>query len=583
MTPRDATKLLENIAVMLRLNGANDFKAGAFERAARVIDNLDSSEWNEAVETRRLTDLDGIGKSVGAELVAVLDTGESPRLAALKDEVPSGLVTWLEISGLGPKTIYKIHKELSISELSELKQACADGSVAALSGMGAKSAAKILKSIEWMEQFDDRCRIDQAEKLAAPMEAHLAALPGVEQVSIAGSLRRRRESIGDIDFLVAAQPEAAPGILAAFVEHPLVVEVLGHGDTKASVRAQEGRQLDLRVVEPSQFGAALMYFTGSKDHNVAMRSRARERGLALNEYGIYKLDAEGNTNFEARAAAETETEIYAVLDLPWIAPERREDRGEVESPDLELLEVSDIKGILHAHSTWSDGAVSIEEMARACIERGYEYLGLTDHSRAAAYANGLTAKRVEAQWQEIDEVNQRLADEGVVFKVFKGIESDILGGGELDYSDDLLAGFEFIIASVHNALDMDAERMQARVEAAAQNPFTTLIGHPTGRLILKREESKVDLEQLVHCAAKAGNGIEINANPRRLDIDWRLGPAMKKANLITAICPDAHAPDHIDFVRYGVDTARKAGIDKQNVLNTKSLSEFSEWLTARRA
>jgi len=575
MTPKDATRILSDLATYLRLTGANEFKVVAFDKAARIFENLPADELAQHLEDESLESVDGIGKSIARELYSFHSTGTSERMDDLREAVPGSLIGWLEISGLGPKKIYKIHRELEITELDELKEACADGRVAGLKGLGQKTADNILKSIEWMETFEDRCRLDQAEAAATPFLAALEGLKGVQEISVAGSLRRRRETVGDIDLLVAAKEKDAAAIMKAFVELPAVTEVLVSGSTKSSVRSDEGRQVDLRVVEPEKFGSALMYFTGSKEHNIEMRSRARERGMALNEYGLYQLDDDGSTDFEQPVESGSEAAIYKVLELPFVPPECREDTGEFEEKDFPLLETADIRGILHAHSTWSDGKDSIEAMARACIERGFEYLGLTDHSQAAAYAGGLSPERVEAQWLEIDEVNQKLVDEGHTFKVFKGIEADILGDGSLDYEKEgLIEGFEFVIASVHSALEMPAAKMQARMEAAAANPHTTIIGHPTGRLLLKRAESQVDLPALIQVAAEHGSAIEINANPWRLDIDWREGPAMRRSDLRTAICPDAHAVDQIDLLRFGVDVARKARIKKANVLNTLSLVEI---------
>ena len=358
-----------------------------------------------------------------------------------------------------------------------------------------------------------------------------------------------------------------------------VTEVIARGDTKCSVRTTQGRQVDLRVVADHQFEAALLYFTGSKDHNVILRQRAREKKWTLNEYGLFKQNAEGETDFEQPIDAQTEQAIYEKLDLPFIPPELREGRGEdslTQTPNL--LECSDIKGVIHAHSTWSDGRNSIREMAQASIDLGYEYLGLTDHSKAAAYAGGLTITRVKEQWAEIEEINREFSDQGINFKVFKGIESDILADGSLDYPEDILAGFDFIIASVHSQQDMGPEQMTERLEAAIRNPFTTMLGHPTGRLLLTREGSKPDLNHLMKIAIECDTVIEINANPRRLDIDWRLGLEGAKNGLMTSINPDAHSIEGIKDIRYGVGVGRKAAFAKDQVANTKSLGDFTSWL-----
>ncbi|HAC15249.1 MAG TPA: DNA polymerase/3'-5' exonuclease PolX [Bacteroidetes bacterium] len=576
-TNKDVAEFLEEIGILLRLAGENDFKAIAFDRAARTIESL-TTPIGVYVANQEVTAIKGIGKSIAEDIYSLFETGEIPVLIALKKQVPPGLIRWLDISGLGPKNVYKIHNSLGITELEELKTACMDGRVAVLPGLGAKSAEKILKSIAWMEQFAERCRLDEAEIIAERMLDLLKNHDGVEEISVAGSYRRNMETIGDVDVLIGANQDHTESLFDAFTGDDSVLEILGRGDTKSSVRTKEGRQVDLRIVKPEQFPAALMYFTGSKDHNVAMRQRARERGMALNEYGLYKLTSDGQTDFDHPVAYTSEADIYQQLGMSWVPPELREDRGEVqwyaEHESMDLIELDDIKGVLHAHSTWSDGKYSIEDMARACISRGYEYLGLTDHSKTAAYAGGLDAKRVQQQWKEIDALNEKFHKEGVQFRVFKGIESDILTDGSLDYDEDILKGFDFIIASVHFSIDMPVDKMLDRLVRAVENPFTTILGHPTGRLLLKRDGSKVDLNHVIERAAMAGTAIEINANPMRLDLDWRYGNKARELGLMTAVCPDAHETAGIDDIRYGVKIARKAKFEKARVLNTKSLSEI---------
>lgn len=579
-TNKDVAGFLEEIGVLLRLAGENDFKAIAFDRAARTIESMDRPI-GTYVANGEVTSISGIGKSIATDIYSLFETGEIPVLTELKQTVPAGLIKWLDISGLGPKSVYKIHHSLGITELDELKKACEDGSVAALPGLGAKSAEKILKSIAWMEQFSERCRLDEAHVIADRVVGLLKNQPGVLEISVAGSYRRSMETIGDIDVLIGANEDVASSLFDVFTGDEQVMEVLGRGDTKSSVRTREGRQVDLRIVKPEQFPAALMYFTGSKEHNVALRQRARDRGMALNEYGLFKLDADGNTDFGQPVEYGSEQDIYRKLGLSWVPPELREDRGEVayfaEHESMDLVQESDIRGVLHAHSTWSDGKYSIEEMARACLDRGFEYLGLTDHSKTAAYAGGLDVRRVQQQWKEIDAVNDKLSREGHNFRVFKGIESDILADGSLDYDEDILAGFDFIIASVHFSLDMPPEKMLDRLVRAVEHPRTTILGHPTGRLLLKRDGSKVDLNTVIERAAVAGTAIEINANPWRLDIDWRYGNKAKEVGLMTAVCPDAHETDGIDDIQYGVRIARKAKFNKERVLNTMGTKEISEW------
>lgn len=568
----------------MRLAGENDFRAMAFDRAARVIESL-PDDLNTYIAEKRLTELKGIGSSIAQDIYMYAETGAVPVLEKLRGEVPAGLVSWLGISGLGPKKIYKIHKELGITEISELRQRCQDGSVAALSGLGEKSAQKILKSIEWMDQYAERCRLDEADNIARFFYEKLASLEGVDTLSVAGSLRRSMETIGDIDLLVAARTEHAESIMAAFVNDEQVIEILGQGSTKSSVRTTEGRQVDLRIVEPDQYAAALLYFTGSKEHNVALRQRARARNLQLNEYGLFHQNEQGQADASRPLEATSESDLYAHLGLGFIPPELREDQWEFEMaadgavPDL--VEHKDIKGILHAHSDWSDGKYSIREMARACIDRGYTYLGLTDHSRSAAYAGGLTIERVQAQWREIDVINEEFLAEGTAFRVLKGIESDILADGSPDYPDEVLQGFDLVIASVHSSLDMEPERMLERLKRAAAHKHVHMIGHPTGRLLLRRDGSKADLEALIRFAARQGTAIEINANPWRLDLDWRYGRLVRDSGLMSAICPDAHTTRGIEDVRYGVGIARKAGLAAKHILNTLPLEELLNWLGKR--
>ena len=580
MTNQEVAEKLREIYNLMQLAGENRFRAIAFDRAAQTIEGL-NDEIAKHIEEGTLTDIKGIGKSIAEDILAYAETGTMPVLEDLKERVPKGLIEWLNISGLGPKNIVKIHQKLGITEITELKEACQSGAVADLPGLGQKSADKIIKSIEYLEKFGERARLDQALEIAEPVFEFVKNLAGVQQCEIAGSLRRSRETIGDVDVLVAANPEDAEVIFDQFVNHELVVEVLGRGDTKSSVRTENGRQVDLRIVKPNEFPAALMYFTGSKEHNIVLRQRARERGMALNEYGLFKLNDQNETDFDQPVKTSSEEEIYQKLGLNFVPPEHREDRGEFEfyeeHKDMELVSESDIKGVVHAHSTWSDGKYTIRQMAEACMERGYEYLGLTDHSKTAAYAGGLTIDQVKQQWKEIDELNEKFKSEGKSFKVFKGMESDILSDGSLDYPDEILAGFDFVIASVHSGLSMSLEDMMNRFENAIKNPYTRIVGHPTGRLLLKREESKLDLNRLIELAAKHNTVIEINASPWRLDLDWKFGNKAKEVGLMSSINPDAHSTEGIEDIRYGVMIARKAKFEPARVLNTKSVEEFEAW------
>lgn len=583
-TNDEIASTLREVSKLMQLAGENRFKVIAFDKAAQTIEGL-QEDINDYIRNKNLTDIKGVGKSIAEDIYALEETGKMPVLEDFRQKVPEELVEWLNISGLGPKNAYKIHNKLGISTIKELKEKIDDGSVASLSGLGQKSAEKIKKSIAWMEKFDERCRLDEAEAIAIPIFESLKNLDGVQQIEIAGSFRRGLETIGDIDILIAAEEDRISELFDVFTSHERVTEILGRGDTKSSVRTKEGRQVDLRIVKPEEFSAALMYFTGSKEHNVVLRQRARDRGMSLNEYGLFKLTDDGDTDFDAPVEFSSETDIYQKLDLHFVPPELREDRGEFEiyeeQEDFKLVTDEDIRGVIHAHSTWSDGKYSIKEMAEACMERGYEYLGLTDHSKTAAYAGGLTTDEIKQQWDEIDQLNEEFEEAGKDFVIFKGIESDILADGSLDYSDDILDGFDFVIASVHQSLNMPREDMMERMRNAIKNPYTRILGHPTGRLLQKRNGSDLDLNELVALAAEHNTAIEINANPHRLDLDWRFGNKALEVGMMTSINPDAHTTEGIDDIPFGVRIARKGKYGKDRVLNAKSADEVKAFFEAK--
>ncbi len=571
MSRPDLTELparLQRCADLLRLSGESDFKAIAYEKAAAVVEAEGENLRFRTSETA-LQELPNIGKSIAADLKAYLDSGTLPTLESLEKSIPAGLLSWLGISGLGPKRAAKIHKALEIIELDDLRAALSDGRVAALPGFGKKSAEKLLEALAWTSEHMDRCLAETARDLAAAVENALRSHPGLERLETAGSLRRRAETIGDIDVLAVCENDTA-GLHKRFRDMEGVVEILAAGDTKSSVRVQEGRQIDLRTVAAAEFPAAWLYFTGSKEHNVFLRGRAREKGLTLNEYGLFPL-VDGEADREHPLDCPDEAAIYAALDLPFVPPELREapyeariKRGDLPAP----LQPEHLRGILHAHSTWSDGKNTLEDMARATHRLGYDYLGITDHSRSSAVANGLSIERVEAQWREIDTLNQRFNDEGLGFRILKGIECDILPDGSLDYPDDILAGFELVIASLHSSLDQEAAAMQARVEAALHHPAVTLLGHATARRLLRRKSAALDMEQTIRLAAKLGKAIELNCSPDRMELDWRWGPLAAEVGLKSAVCPDAHSADALaNITRLGIPLARKAGFTPDRLLN----------------
>ncbi|MEX0608917.1 MAG: DNA polymerase/3'-5' exonuclease PolX [Balneolaceae bacterium] len=584
MTNQFIAAKLREVSQLMQLAGENRFKVIAFDKAAQTIESL-SEDINEHIKNQTLTEIKGVGKSIALDIYELADTGKMPVLEAFKAKVPAELIKWLNISGLGPKSAYKIHKELGISTIAELKQKLRDGSVAELPRMGEKLAIKIQSSIEWMEQYEERCRLDEATDIAESIFQSLKNEPGVEHIEVAGSFRRKLETIGDIDILIAADQMYITPLFEVFTNHERVTEVLGKGDTKSSVRTTDGRQVDLRIVSPAEFPAALLYFTGSKDHNVVLRQRARQRGMGLNEYGLFKLTEKGETDFDQPVEFSSETDIYHKLDMNFVPPELREDQGEVgiyeNQGELSLVQESDIRGIIHAHSTWSDGKYSVREMAEACMERGYEYLGISDHSKTAAYAGGLSADDLKRQWEEVDKLNEEFKSGGKNFIIFKGIESDILADGSLDYEDKILEQFDFVIASVHQSLEMPREKMMERMRNAIKNPYTRILGHPTGRLLLKRDGSDLDLNELVKLAAENNTAIEINANPRRLDLDWRFGNKARETGMMTSINPDAHRIRELDYIPYGVSIARKGKYEKDRVLNAKSADEVRQFFSNR--
>jgi len=563
--------LLRRAGLLLRLGGAADFKAIAYDKAAQVVEEAgEALRFRDSEESLR--ELPNIGNSLAKEILAFLREGRLPVLEALEKDVPAGLVDWLDLPGMGPKRARHIHADLGISTRDELRAALADGRVAGLKSIGKSNAAKLLEAMDWQEQHAGRCLLAEAEALAQRVREHLS---GFGRVEIAGSLRRGLETIGDIDFLAEAEGDVARALHARFLAMPGVENVLAQGESKSSVRLAEGRQVDLRTVPSASFAPAWLYFTGSKEHNVFLRGRAKEKGLTLNEYGLDPLPCAD------------EADVYRHLDLPYVPPELREAPYEAWIRDGKvperLLDAGELRGILHAHSTWSDGRHRLAEMAEACRARGYAYLGITDHSQSAGYAGGLPPERVRAQWVEIDALNQRYRDEGIDFVVFKGIESDILADGRLDYPDELLAGFDFVIASLHGQLDQAAEAMQARVEAALRHPATTLLGHATGRLLLLRPGAKLDLARVIRLAAAEGVAIEINCSPRRMELDWRWGPLIRETGLKVGLCPDAHSVEELDHVREGARIARKAGVCAGQVLNTLSAEALRAHFERRRA
>ena len=575
MDKHQVAAILDEIGTLLELQGESPFRCNAYHNGARAIEQLEE-DLATVVREGRLSSVHGIGDTLREKITTLVTTGRLPFYEDLRKKTPAGLFDILRIQGLGPKRVKTLYDKLKIDTLDRLAEACEKGRVASLKGFGEKTQTKILEGIQFLRQMGQRVRIDQALALATRVLDGLRSAPGIIRMELCGSLRRRRETIADIDILISSD-EPGP-IMKHFVSLPGVAQVIAHGETKSSVTVQgDGRVMmnaDLRIVRDEQFPFALHYFTGSKDHNIAMRQRAQHQGLKLNEYELAGPDR--------HIKCRTEEDLFKALGLAYIPPELRENTGEMDAAaDGELpnlVEADDIKGVFHCHTTYSDGGNSVEEMAQAAKALGLKYLGLADHSQSLTVANGLSPQRVRQQQAEIDRVNERLKG----FQIFKGIECDILADGRLDYDDDVLATFDYVVASVHSHFKQSREEMTARIIKAIRNPYVTMLGHATGRLLLKREGYQVDLEAVLQAAAETGTMVEINAHPARLDLDWIHCKRAKALGVKIVINPDAHSTEELALYRYGVDVARRGWLERGDVFNTKSLAEATKALAARK-
>ena len=563
---------LERTADLLEIDGANAFRVRAYRNAAEAV-AAHAESFSAMVERDAdLTELKGIGKDLAAGITALVRGGALPVLDELSARVPLGLLDVVQVPGVGPKRAHTLWLQREVTGLDDLERVARAGRVADLAGFGEKTQAKILSGIESVRRRDGRVRLGDADALVRPLLALVAAAPGVTRSGVAGSLRRARETIGDVDLLAAAD-DAAP-VMAALRDADEVREVLGSGDTKTSVVLSGGLQVDLRVVPEDAFGAALAYFTGSKAHNVALRQRAIERGLKLSEYGLFAKDD------EVPVAARDEREVYAALDLPWIPPELREDRGEIEAADAgrlpDLLTLDDIRGDLHWHTTWSDGADDVEAMLAACAERGYAYAAITDHSQALRMTGGLDAAKLARQWEALDALASVRGD--ATPTLLRGLEVDILKDGRLDLDDDWLERLEIVVVSVHSHFDLSQADQTERIVRALAHPSVNVLAHPTGRLLGRRDGFDVDLDEVFAAAAEHGVAIECNASPYRLDAsDVHLMRAVR-AGCTIVVDSDAHAVAGLDDMRFGVLTARRAWLGVDQVLNAWPLQRVRAFL-----
>ena len=570
---------LEAIAQMLELKGENIFKIRAYVNAARALETF-TGDFQKAVAESTLTDISGIGKAIADKITELTITGELQFFNALKAEFPPGIFEMFELSGIGPKKIKVLWEDLGITTIAELEKACRDGRIEERRGFGKKTADNILKSIEDRKKHSGIYRLGEIAQDAERLLQELRELPDVSQVSIAGSYRRRKETVRDIDFIVATRyPEP---VSEFFVKHPMVESIIAHGPTKSSVRLKNGIQADLRVVTNDQYPFALVYFTGSKEHNIAIRARALAHGWTLNEYRLGP-DEKAKKTPDPIPAIHTESDLHRALGLDYIPPELREDRGEIaaaESHQLpDLIEMENLRGTFHNHTTASDGRNTLEEMAEAAQELGLQYLGIADHSKSSFQAHGLEADRLLAQVARIRELNKQWDGH---FRIFAGVECDILKDGSLDFPDDILAELDYVVASVHNAFSMPEAEMTDRIIRAISNPYVTMMGHLTGRLLLSREGYQVDVPAVIEAAAQTGTIIELNANPRRLDMDWRWWPMAKEKGVKCAINPDAHTTATLQFLWFGIGAARKGWLTKNDVVNCLPLGKIEAELARKR-
>lgn len=550
---------MSNLLKILQEDPKWQFKAIAYDRAKRSIESFPERLQDIAHDpNRKLTDIPGVGADLAAKIVELIDTGKSKAHQDLLKKLPATLLDLLQLQSVGPQKVRLFYRELGVKTLDELEAAAKDQRLRELAGMSAKSEENILKAIEAIKRSSGRFRLDVAYKTAEELTAHLREFKGVDEVTPAGSLRRGRDTVGDLDLLVTGRDLA--GLAEHFVKFPAVAQVLAQGDDKVSVKLASGMQVDVRMLPAESFGAALMYFTGSKEHNVALRDRAKRRGWKLSEYALF----EG----EKPIAGRTEEEIYGKLGLEWIPPELREHQGEIDAAEEghlpKLVELGEIKGDLQMHTTASDGKRSIEDMAAAAKELGYKYILITDHSKAVTIANGLDEKRARENIQRIRAARKKV--KGI--EIWAGTEVDILGDGSLDYPDDLLKEFDIVLASVHSRMTQPGEEMTERLLKALENPYVRILGHPTGRQVLRREPFNFDVERVMNAAGRLGVILELNANPERLDLCDRHVKLAHDKGLKIIISTDAHQPAHFRFMRYGVITARRGWMEAKSVVNT---------------
>lgn len=568
----ELSRIFEQIARILKIKGENPFKIRAYEKIALVLENL-PIDIETIYRQGGLNNIPGVGTGIAKKIEEFLTTGKLEYYEKLKETIPSGVIELLDISEVGPKIAKLLYEELDIDNIEKLEKAVRQHQIKDLPGMGEKTETNILRGIELYKRRKERFLLGLALPLAEEIVKNLSRLDETDKISFAGSLRRKKETIGDIDILVTSQkPEK---IMKTLTSLPQVREILAEGSTKSSVITKDDIHVDVRVVEPISFGAALQYFTGSKAHNIRLRELAAKRGLKVNEYGVFDVKT------DRRIAGEREEEIYQILNLPFIPPELREDRGEIEAAQEnklpELIKYSQIRGDLHLHTKWSDGANTIKQMAEAAKERGYKYIAITEHSQSLKFAGGLTEERLKEQIEEIQKLNREFDG----FTILTGIEVDIKSDGSLDFSDEILSRLDIVIAAIHSGFKQESKIITERLVGAMQNRFVSIIAHPTGRLIGYRESYQVDINKMMNIAAETGTILEINAYPERLDLNDVYCRMAKDKEVQLAIETDAHSIDGLVFMNLGVDVARRGWLEEKDIINTLPLDKLLKRLKSK--
>jgi DNA polymerase (family 10) len=583
MDKNQVANLLDEIASLLELKeGSNPFEVRAYQNAARAVNGLDG-DIEQLVRQGKLKGVSRLGSTSIKRIEEAVETGHIALYDELVETTPPIKLEMMRIPGVGPKKINVIYNQLHVNSIPDLVRACEENKVADLPGFGKKTQDKILQGIAFLAQHAGRFLYPVAEEEASHIYATLKEMPEIVRLQVAGSLRRRRETIGDIDMVTSVADSASDDvrrkIMDVFTSRPSVQAITGKGETKSSVVLSSGMNMDLRVVNDSQFPYTLHHFTGSKEHHIPLRRRALSMNMTINDYGLFR----GKEPHLELVPCKDETDIYAALGMAYIEPELREDMGEIEAAINAtlpaLVQESDLRGVLHVHSTWSDGQNTIREMAEACVMRGFTYLGLTDHSKTAAYAGGLNEEDLRRQHEEIDLLNKEYAGR---IRILKGTECDILRDGSLDFTDDVLATLDFVVASIHSLFNLSPEEQTQRMLRAISNRYVDIIGHPTGRILLGREGYTLDLDAVIDAAAEHGVCIEINAHPSRLDLDWRYLHRARDKGIKIPIDPDAHVISGLDDMRYGIGIARKGWLQASDVLNTMSTDALLDFFSSRR-